>query len=423
MDNITDVIKEIKQNLSSETFDHMAHDTKLIERAGKYEGHALFWSIVGGFCVGQATEIAGMLRTFSKDTGISLNYSAWYNRLSKDEFSVFMKEAATHFVNHVYTQHLDIKGQLLDQFRDIYIQDGSSFGINDLLAEYYPGRFTHTAPAAVELHVFHSLRYACPQTINLAPDSISEYQFMPTENNADLAQTLSLLDRGYGSLKRLNKIEQEDGCFIVRMKDNINPSIVSVNRADNRLDHCFKGKLFQDVILKRKNNYDFKVQFRDDSIFRCLRVIALWNPRTKQHVLFLTNARTDQLSLKTIGKIYRLRWQIELLFKELKSHTELRKFLTANHNIVAGFIWAAFCALFIRRFLVSTAQKISGKKLSFHKAAISARNFMPEFIACALKKFAGLKQYLLDIFPYIESTMLFSNPHRRSAFQLAGVIT
>lgn len=423
MDNITDVIKEIKQNLSCEIFDDMARNTKLIERTGKYEGHALFWSIVGGFCVGQATEIAGMLRTFTKDTGINMNYSAWHNRLAKDEFPVFMKEAVTHFVNHVYTQQLDVKGQLLGQFRDINIQDGSSFGVNDLLAEYYPGRFTHTSPAAVELHVFHSLRYACPQTINLAPDSDSEYQFMPTEDNADLAETLNLFDRGYGSLERQFKIEQGDGYFIVRMKDNINPSIVSVNRADGRPSQYFKDKLFQDVRLKRKNNYDFKVQFRDDNVFRCLRVIALWNPHTKQHVLFLTNTRTDQLSLKTIGKIYRLRWQIELLFKELKSHTELRKFLTANPNIATGFIWAAFCALFIRRFLVSAVQKISGTKLSFHKAAISARNFMPEFIACALKRFSGLKQYLFDVFPYIQSTMFFSNPHRRSALQLAGIIT
>lgn len=423
MDNITDVIKEIKQNLSCEIFNDMAHETKLIERVRKYEGHALFWSIVGGFCVGQATEIAGMLRTFTKDTGIRMNYSAWYNRLSKDEFSMFMQEAATHFVNHVYTQHLDVKGQLFSQFRDIYIQDGSSFGINDLLAEYYPGRFTHTSPAAVELHVFHSLRYGCPRTINLAPDSVSEYQFMPTGNNADLAQTLSLFDRGYGSLDRLHVIEQEGGCFIVRMKDNINPLIVSVNKSNGHRSRYFKNKTFQGLTLKKKKDYDFGVQFRDDNLFRCLRVIALWNPRTKQHALFLTNTRADQLSLKTIGKIYRLRWQIELLFKELKSHTELRKFLTANRNIVAGFIWAAFCALFIRRFLVSAVQKISGKKLSFHKAAISARNFMPEFIACAIRKFTGLKEYLLNIFPYIQSTMYFSNPHRRSAFQLAGVIT
>lgn len=408
MDNLNDVVEKIKGNLSATVFDEMARSTKLIERAGKYEGHALFWSIVGGFCVGQATEIAGMLRAFNKDTGISMNYSAWYKRLAKDEFPVFMRQTATHFINHMSTEHLDVKGALLNQFRDIYVQDGSSFGINKLLSEYYPGRFTKISPSAVELHVFYSLRNACPETIALAPDTVSEYQFMPTGEDADLTDTLSLFDRGYGSLDRLYNVEIEDGFFIVRMKDNINPTILSVNKKDKRSSHYFKDKLFQDVKLKKNKDYDFRVQFNNDNQYRCLRVIALWNPYKDKHVIFLTNTQTAQLSLKTIGKLYRLRWQIELLFKELKSHTELRKFLTANPNIVEGFIWAAFCALFIRRFLVSSAQKISGQKLSFHKAAISARNFMPQFIACALKKFSGLEQCLSHIFEYVQLTMFFS---------------
>ena len=113
-----------------------------------------------------------------------------------------------------------------------------------------------------------------------------------------------------------------------------------------------------------------------------MRVIALWNPVTKKHVLFLTNADTKKLPLRTIGQIYRLRWQIELTFKELKSFTELCKFLTGNANIVQGFIWAAFCALLIRRFIVACAQEFTPIVLSFHKAAISSRMFMLDFTRC-----------------------------------------
>jgi hypothetical protein len=112
-----------------------------------------------------------------------------------------------------------------------------------------------------------------------------------------------------------------------------------------------------------------------------------------------------------------LRWQIELVFKELKSHTELRKFLTGNDNIVQGFIWAAFCGLLIRCFLVSCAQQFTDIVLSFHKAAISARVFMLEFATCALNRFVGLKNCLIQIIEYLCSIMHFSNPQRRSSFQ------
>jgi hypothetical protein len=151
-------------------------------------------------------------------------------------------------------------------------------------------------------------------------------------------------------------------------------------------------------------------------------VIALWNPVTKKHVLFLTNANVKKLALRIIGQIYRLRWQIELVFKELKSFSQLRKFLTGNANIVQGFIWAAFCALLIRRFLVTSAQQFTDTVLSFHKAASSSRTFMLDFMRCALNRFSGLHQCLLDIFDFVTATMLFSNPHRRSSYQLAGVV-
>ena len=152
-----------------------------------------------------------------------------------------------------------------------------------------------------------------------------------------------------------------------------------------------------------------------------MRVIALWNPVTKKHVLFLTNANVKKLPLRTLGQIYRLRWQIELTFKELKSFTELRKFLTGNANIVQGFIWAAFCALLIRRFIVACAQEFTPIVLSFHKAAISSRTFMLDFTRCVLKRFIGFKKCLKDILDYIASTMHLSNPQRRCSFDLAGL--
>ena len=137
--------------------------------------------------------------------------------------------------------------------------------------------------------------------------------------------------------------------------------------------------------------------------------------------MFLTNADTKKLPLRTIGQIYRLRWQIELTFKELKSFTELRKFLTGNANIVQGFIWAAFCALLIRRFIVACAQEFTDMVLSFHKAAISSRTFMLDFTRCVLNRFIGLNQCLISILDYLSSTMHLSNPQRRSSFNLAGL--
>ncbi len=87
MDKITEIEKKLKKKLSPKVFNQMAQETEFIQRIRKAEGFSIFWSIISGFVIGQATEIAGMLRAFVKDTGIQINYSAWYNRLSKKGFS------------------------------------------------------------------------------------------------------------------------------------------------------------------------------------------------------------------------------------------------------------------------------------------------------------------------------------------------
>ncbi len=262
MDKITEIEKKLKKKLSPKVFNQMAQETEFIQRIRKAEGFSIFWSIISGFVIGQATEIAGMLRAFVKDTGIQINYSAWYNRLSKKGFSDFMCAVANHLVNHLYTQCLDTK-DLLTRFDDIYIQDGSSMGINDLLKKIFPGRFTKTSPAAIELHVFFSLRHRNFLGVDLAPDTVSEYKYMPKSPDYVLNNTLSLFDRGYNSIDDLHDIEEAQGYFLVRMKDNLNPLVLSATHKDQRQDKYFRNKPLHNIKLNRKENYDFHVVFNN----------------------------------------------------------------------------------------------------------------------------------------------------------------
>ncbi|ETS29709.1 transposase family protein [Photorhabdus khanii NC19] len=49
--------------------------------------------------------------------------------------------------------------------------------------------------------------------------------------------------------------------------------------------------------------------------------------------------------------VYRCRWQVELLFRELKSHTHWTSFATGQKAIAEGLIWASLLALIVRRSL------------------------------------------------------------------------
>jgi Transposase DDE domain len=260
MAKITEIEKKLKKKLSPKVFNKLAKKTGFIQRSRKTDGFDIFWSMISGFVIGQTTEIAGMQRAFIRDTDIKINYSAWYNRLAKEGFAEFMREVASYLINHMYTQHLKAEG-LLKTFDDIHIQDGSSLAINKLLAKIFPGRFTQTAPAAIELHTFFSLRYGNFLDVALAADTVSEYQFMPKATEHQLKNTLNLFDRGYNSLDHLYEFEKAQGFFLIRMKENMNPTVLWANHKDQRRDGYFRNKPLHKIKLNRKENYDFTVCF------------------------------------------------------------------------------------------------------------------------------------------------------------------
>lgn len=311
MNKITQIKKELKKKLSPKALNRIAKETEFIQRSRKTEGFNTFWSIISGFVIGQATEIAGMLRAYTKDTGVKINYSAWYNRLSKPGFANFMCEMADYLINHLYTQRLKKQG-LLKQFDDVFIQDGSSLSIHNRLSRIFPGRFTKTAPAAIELHMFFSLRFGSIQGLNLAPDTVSEYKFMPKPTEHHLENTLSLFDRGYNSLDDLHDIERGDGYVLVRMKENINPKVLFANHKDQRKDKYFRNKPLQQIKLNRKQNYDFTVCFKkkNDSNIAASSPYGIPKPRSMFCSLPMPAPRNSRCAplAKSIDYGGRLNW-------------------------------------------------------------------------------------------------------------------
>ena len=69
----------------------------------------------------------------------------------------------------------------------------------------------------------------------------------------------------------------------------------------------------------------------------------------RREMVFLTN--NLEWSAATIAELYRARWQVELLFKELKQTLQLRDFYGENANAVAWQIWTALLVHLLLRFL------------------------------------------------------------------------
>ena len=80
--------------------------------------------------------------------------------------------------------------------------------------------------------------------------------------------------------------------------------------------------------------------------------------------MYITNINSEILEPEDVGKLYGARWDIELMFKELKSRYALDVINTKNPQIVEALIWVAILTLLISRRTYCNVRKIhTGKNI------------------------------------------------------------
>ena len=78
---------------------------------------------------------------------------------------------------------------------------------------------------------------------------------------------------------------------------------------------------------------------KQSTVKRRFRMVCAFNSESGEYHTYLTNIRVDVLSAEEIALLYGARWEIELIFKELKSHYRMDQIPSTNPNIVKCLIW------------------------------------------------------------------------------------
>ena len=251
----------------------------------------------------------------------------------------------------------------------------------DALQDTFPGRFTTVSPAAVELHATMSLFHDQAIHVHLAPDADGERQFLPAPG--DLHRKLILADRGYMDIDYCRHVHHAGGSFIVRFKTGVNPVVVRA-RVGGRERVSWRGKTLAAIRDRlRGTSADLLVRWTHDD--PPLRLLLIWNRSMRAHMALVTNLPSEDFDLASVRELYRLRWQIELLFKEWKSYANLHAFRTANPCIAEGLIWASLAAALLKRFVAHVTELVvRGVEISTRNAAMAFRYKAPELFRAIL---------------------------------------
>jgi hypothetical protein len=226
----------------------------------------------------------------------------------------------------------------------------------------------------IKVHTQIDLQDRVPKLIWFSSATTHDKQFL---KHLQLEKgKIAVFDKGYNDYKTFDEFNESGIFFVTRLKSNASYEAVKENDIPSYIDD---GVLKDEVIrvdVKENGAYLKTIE---------LRKVAYWDDENKRCFEFITNLHG--MNAGHIALIYKKRWQIELLFKQLKQNFPLKFFLGDNENAIKIQIW---CALIVNLLLTVIHKKIK-RKWAFSNLASFCR---------------------LHLFNYIHLTKFLENPEK-----------
>ena len=203
------------------------------------------------------------------------------------------------------------------------------------------------------LHCLFDVNAAIPRDIVIDRGNISDIKI--AHNLSYHAGEIYIGDRGYFSFKWFHQIKEAKAYFVTREK-HFEYEIIE-QRIPNQ-ENVIRDDIIHPIGKKSGQNYH-----------GLLRMITYYDPDSEKELTFITNI--FEYAAKTIADLYKIRWQIEIFFRELKHYLKLRSFLGNSKSAIAIQVYAYAIAY----ILLKVFAKLNASGLQWYRLLELVRSF------------------------------------------------
>ena len=249
--------------------------------------------------------------------------------------------------------------------RKAYAVDSSTIGLFKAILKA-SGRKSKDGneKGGIKSHMQIRLLDELPMNVKYTAGAASDHHFLK-----DLIlekYDIAIFDRAYVDYRQYAKWSDESIYYVTREKDNAKSIVLS--ERDLPDDKNFEILLDEDVIIEYKDadKQPQKLQ---------LRRIVIWSEKHRDTIVLLSNM--FHLEASEISMLYRKRWRIELLFRQLKQNFPLKYFLGDNENAIKIQIW---CCLIVNLLITIIKLKTVNQRMSFALIVSIIRQHLMSYI-------------------------------------------
>jgi hypothetical protein len=401
-------IERISQKLAGffATVEAIAWQTKFVQRESAMTGLKFLQTLIFGYMKNSRASLKQLAQESTK-LGVKISPQGIDDRINR--YSVaFMKEMYLKaFAQFKSQQALPI--EIVKQFTKLFLVDSTFKLLPDSMAEEFPGAGGKGAKASIKVQLVFEFIYGNLAQLVVEAGRAADQAFIQYLDLLE-AGSLVIMDLGYFCLASLRAIAEKDAYFIMRYHYPTKLCLPDGTKLD--LLHWVQSqeqKLLEiPILLGASPKQQIACRLISTPVPLAVaeerRRKAKRNARTHGKTLseaylnflgwsvFLTIVPTHMLSTPQVVTFYRIRWQIELIFKLWKSYCGLDHILASRKERVLTEFYAKLLVIVITIFIVGP--------LRIPDSAWSQREISPVQVRLILADFAhDIATLLSDLIP------------------------
>ena len=347
--------------------------------------------------------------TFEIENNVSITKQSLDEKFDNESIE-FVKRLLSILIEQTIYEKVENLGGILEQFESVRIKDSTSFKLSKNMAEKYRASSKNTEQSILKIQHEYDLKTGKIYDISLhsfiESDSKDAVSNMENINKNDLI----IRDLGYVTLFAMEAIIIKEAYFLNRFDYTTNAyeTQTSTQKIDFAKIQEYLKKyqlphIEKEVFIGDKQRLPVRMIIEllpENEIEKRLRKLKRRESRSRKCYskefrailrlnIYVTNISKEKLSIENVRQIYRLRWQIELVFKAWKSIGKIEKIKKMKPERIETMLYAKLILLVLcNQIFWNTTQdfqKYENQSLSIYKTFKTLINNVKE-IKTAIKQ-------------------------------------
>lgn len=407
--------------------EQIARASKFVQRKSPISGEVFLKAMVLGFLEKPTASLNEIAQT-CLEMGVDVTAQAIDERIGA---------ASVVFIQSMFQQALQLFKNdqplplaILKQFSSINLVDSTTKALPDSMAEEYPGCGGKSAISSLKIQLVFdylsgSMKQVEFQAGNEADQAYRGYL------QAVQAGALTIVDLGYFCLDSFKEIIRRMAYFLSRY---YYPTALFLENGE-RLD------LLRFLQAQTQNTLELSVQLgsRPEQRLACRLILFRTPPeiaeerrrKARQHArkrgrtlgadyllllgwtIFVTNVPLAMISTSQVYDFYRIRWQIELIFKLWKGYSGLNHILAWRKERVLTELYAKLICVVIVHFLLAPLRILFETRTGFEVSILNFRTLLQRFSPQLRSSTTNLSLFLRTLDNFITQVLRFALKQKR----------